>query len=58
MTLMTRLLGMSEYAAHQVSKTEYGAHICYPALKRLYEDYLVVARREFSSISRRDYVVH
>jgi len=44
-TEMTRLLGMLDAAARATSKSEYGAHISYPTLKRLYEDHLIVARR-------------
>ncbi|XP_024626761.1 protein MAIN-LIKE 1-like [Medicago truncatula] len=44
-TLMTRLLGMSDSVARSASKTKYGAHISYPALKRLYEEHLTEARR-------------
>ena len=44
-TLMTRLLGMSDVAARAEAKSEYGAHISYPVLKRLYEEHLTEARR-------------
>jgi len=37
MDLMARLLGMSDAVARAEAKTEYGAHISYPTLKRLYE---------------------
>ena len=40
-TQITRLLGMSNAEA----KTDYSAHISYPALKRLYEAHLTEARR-------------
>lgn len=43
-TLMTRLLAMSDVAARAEAKTEYGAHISYPTLKRLYEERLTEAR--------------
>jgi len=42
---MTRLLGMSDAAARAAAKSQYGAHISYPALKRLYEEHLTEARR-------------
>jgi len=44
-TQMTRLLGMSDAAARVEAKTEYGAHISYVTLKRLYEAHLIKARR-------------
>jgi len=44
-TQMTRLSGMSDVAARAEAKTEYGAHISYPILKRLYEEHLTEARR-------------
>jgi len=44
-TQMTRLLGMSDVAARVAAKTVYGAHISYPALKQLYEEHLIEARR-------------
>nr|ABD32270.2 IMP dehydrogenase/GMP reductase, related [Medicago truncatula] len=43
-THMTRLLGMSDDAACAESKSEYGSHISYPTLKRLYKEHLTVAR--------------
>jgi len=43
--LMIRVLGMSNVAARAKAKTEYGAHISYPTLKRLYEEHLTEARR-------------
>ncbi|RHN74697.1 hypothetical protein MtrunA17_Chr2g0313141 [Medicago truncatula] len=45
LTHMTRLLGMSDVAARAYAKIEYGAHISYPTLKRLYEAHLTKARR-------------
>ena len=45
MTFMTRFLGMSDVAAVKASKTEYSAHISYPALKRIYEEHLTIARQ-------------
>ena len=44
-TMMTRLLGMSDVIARAKAKTEYGAHISYPTLNRLYEEHLTEARR-------------
>jgi hypothetical protein len=43
-TQMTRLSGMLDDAARAASKTEFGAHISYPALKRLYEEHFTQAR--------------
>jgi len=43
--LIIRLFGMSDVDARAEAKTEYGAHISYPALKRLYEEHLTEARR-------------
>jgi len=36
---------MSDAAARAEAKTEYGAHISYPTLKRLYEAHLTESRR-------------
>jgi len=44
-TLMTRLLSMSDVVARAASKSEYGAHISYPTLKQCYEEHLTEARR-------------
>jgi len=43
--LMIRLLGMSDVAVRAEAKTEYGAHISYPTLKRIYKEHLTEARR-------------
>jgi len=43
--LMIKLLGMSDVVARAEAKTEYGAHISYPTLKRLYEEHLTEAGR-------------
>jgi len=44
-TQVAMLLGMSDDVARAASKSEYGAHISYPALKRFYEEHLTVARQ-------------
>jgi hypothetical protein len=44
-TRMTRLIGMLDAAARAESKSEYGAHISYTAMKRRYESHLTEARR-------------
>jgi hypothetical protein len=44
-TQMTKLLGMTDDAARAESKSEFGAHISYPTLKRLYEEHLAVDRK-------------
>ena len=44
-TLMTRLLGMSDVVARAEAKTKYGDRINYPTLKWLYEEHLTEARR-------------
>jgi len=36
---------MSDVVARAASKSEYGAHISYPTLKRLYEEHLTEVRR-------------
>jgi len=45
LTQITRLLGMSDVAARAEAKIEYGAHISYPTLKRVYEAHLTEAGR-------------
>jgi hypothetical protein len=52
--LITMLLGMSDVVACAASKSEYGAHISYPALKRLYEEHLTEARRLEDSHTREE----
>jgi len=44
-THMTRLLGMPDVVARVEAKSEYGAHISYPTLKRLYKEHLIEARQ-------------
>jgi len=53
-TQMTRLLGMSDVAASAEAKTECGAHISYPTLKRLYKAHPTEARRLEESQSREE----
>lgn len=44
-SMMTRYLGMSAAAVAKACKAKYGAHLTFVALKRLYEDHLIVARQ-------------
>jgi len=43
--MIVRLLGVSDAVTVKACKDEYGVHITYTTLKRLYEEHLFVARR-------------